>query len=161
MKIIADASKSRGIAAFIDHLMAAGITLLAAALLPESWSAGKAVGVFVVYLSYFVGFEALWSRTPGKYFQGLVVKKLDGTRCDFTGALIRGLARLIEVNPFLLGGLPAAIAILMSERKQRVGDMLAETLVVPVYLVWEGREQLAEGYDDDLVSEGEEQNEES
>ena len=45
--------------------------------------------------------------------------------------------RLLEVNPLLFGGLPAGIAILTSERKQRIGDMLAGTVVVSSNLKWE------------------------
>jgi uncharacterized RDD family membrane protein YckC len=37
---------------------------------------------------------------------------------------------LVEANPLLLGGLPAGIAILASERNQRLGDLAAGTLVV-------------------------------
>ena len=72
----------------------------------------------------------------GKFFQGLVVRKLDGSPCDWTGALIRGATRIIEVNPLLFGGLPAGLAIMASERKQRIGDMMAGTLVVSDKLVW-------------------------
>jgi uncharacterized RDD family membrane protein YckC len=40
------------------------------------------------------------------------------------------LLRLVEVNPLLVGGLPAGIVAVLSPRKQRLGDMLAGTLVV-------------------------------
>jgi len=40
------------------------------------------------------------------------------------------VTRLVEVNPLLLGGLPAGIAVAMSRRRQRLGDMLAGTYVV-------------------------------
>jgi uncharacterized RDD family membrane protein YckC len=43
---------------------------------------------------------------------------------------VRTLARLVEVNPLLLGALPAGIAILSSSRRQRIGDWLANTVVV-------------------------------
>jgi uncharacterized RDD family membrane protein YckC len=38
--------------------------------------------------------------------------------------------RLVEVNPLLLGALPAGISILATERKQRIGDLQAGTVVV-------------------------------
>lgn len=38
--------------------------------------------------------------------------------------------RLVEVNPFLLGGIPAGIAVALSTYNQRLGDMLAGTYVV-------------------------------
>ncbi|HEY6660908.1 MAG TPA: RDD family protein [Pyrinomonadaceae bacterium] len=137
MTIIGDTSKARLIAVFIDHLLACALMFLAVALVPESLPSVKAVLFFVVYLAYFVVLEALWSRTFGKFFQGLVVRKLDGSRCDWKAALIRGVLRLVEVNPILFGGLPAGLVIIASERKQRIGDLLAGTLVVSDKLTWD------------------------
>jgi len=42
----------------------------------------------------------------------------------------RTLGRALEANPILLGGLPAGIAVFSSAQKQRVGDTLADTVVV-------------------------------
>ena len=140
MRIVGDTSKARLIAVFIDHLLAFASMLFVVALVPESFPVVKGILFFVVYLAYFVVLEAVWSRTLGKYFQGLVVRKLDGSRCDWKSSLIRGGLRILEVNPLLLGGLPAGIAILSSQRKQRVGDMLAGTLVVSNRLKWESDE---------------------
>ena len=137
MTITGDASKERLIALFIDHLIAFALMMLAVAFVPESLAAVKALFFFLVYLAYFVVLEALWSRTPGKFVQGLVVRKLDGSPCDWTAALIRGALRIFEVNPLLLGGLPAGLAVIASERKQRIGDMLAGTVVVSNKLIWE------------------------
>jgi uncharacterized RDD family membrane protein YckC len=97
----------------------------------------KAVLFFLTYLAYFFLMEALWSRTVGKLFQGLVIRKLDGTRCDWKAALIRSALRILEVNPLLLGGLPAGLVIIASERKQRIGDILAGTLVVSTASQWD------------------------
>jgi len=136
MTVIGDASKARLLALFIDHLIAFALMMLAVALVPESLPQMKVLFFFVVYLAYFVVLEALWSRTPGKFVQGLVVRKLDGNPCDWTAALIRGFLRVFEVNPLLLGGLPAGLVIIASERKQRIGDMLAGTIVVSNKLSW-------------------------
>jgi len=84
----------------------------------------------VAYLGYFFIFESLWSRTPGKFLQGLVVLKTDGSRCRVKDHIIRTLARTIEANPILFGGMPAGVAIFASARKQRIGDLLAGTVVV-------------------------------
>lgn len=137
MTITGDASKARLIALFIDHLIAFALMMLTVAFVPESLPQVKAVFFFAIYLAYFVVFEALWSRTPGKFVQGLIVRKLDGSRCDWTAALIRGALRVVEVNPLLLGGLPAGLVIIASDRKQRIGDMLAGTLVVSNKLIWD------------------------
>ena len=136
MTIIGDASKARLLALFIDHYIAFALMMLAVAFVPESLPQMKALFFFLIYLAYFVVLEALWSRTLGKFVQGLVVRKLDGNRCDWTAALIRGFLRIFEVNPLLLGGLPAGLVIIASERKQRIGDILAGTVVVSNKLSW-------------------------
>ncbi|MCA9131453.1 MAG: RDD family protein, partial [Planctomycetales bacterium] len=69
--------------------------------------------------------------TPGKYFAGLTIRDFDGGRCSFRQTIVRTLFRVIEVNPILLGGIPAAASILWSRDKQRFGDKVARTVVVP------------------------------
>jgi uncharacterized RDD family membrane protein YckC len=104
--------------------------------MPEKAALIKGSLFFIAYLAYYVILEALWSRTLGKYFQGLVVRKLDGSPCDWKAALIRSIKRVIEVNPLLLGGLPAGLVIISTERKQRIGDLLAGTVVVADNMKW-------------------------
>jgi uncharacterized RDD family membrane protein YckC len=111
--------------------------MIAVALVPERFPVIKAILFFLIYLAYFIVLEALWSRTLGKYFQVLIVRKLDGSRCDWKASLIRGCLRIIEVNPLLLGGIPAGLVIISTKRKQRLGDILAGTVVVPDKLKWE------------------------
>lgn len=137
MTIIGDASKARLIALFIDHLIGFALVMLAVAFVPEDMPAVKAVLFFLVYLAYFVVLEALWSRTVGKFFQGLVVRKLDGSPCGWKAALIRTALRIFEVNPLLLGGLPAGLVVIATERKQRLGDLLAGTVVVSDQFIWD------------------------
>jgi len=137
MNIIGDASKARLMALFIDNLIALALMMLAVASVPESLPLVKAIFFVSIYLGYFVVLEAVWSRTLGKFVQGLVVRKLDGSRCDWSAALIRGIVRIVEVNPLLFGGLPAGLVIIGSERKQRIGDLLAGTVVVSDKLSWE------------------------
>lgn len=137
MTITGDTSKARLLALFIDHIIAFALMLIAVGFVPDSLPQIKALFFFLVYLAYFVVLEAVWSRTLGKFFQGLVVRKLDGNPCDWTGALIRGSLRIFEVNPLLLDGLPAGLVIIASQRKQRIGDLLAGTIVVSNKLIWE------------------------
>jgi len=137
MAAVGDASKSRLVAVFLDHIIATALMFFVLALVPERLPVIKAALFFLTYLAYFVLLEALWSRTLGKYFQGLIVRKLDGTPCDWKAALIRGGLRIVEVNPLLLGGLPAGLCIISTSRKQRLGDILAGTVVVPAKVRWE------------------------
>ena len=129
-ELIGDASKSRLIAAVIDHILALGAMFFVVAQVPSEYPALKAFFFFTVYLAYYAVFEGALSRTPGKFFQGLVVRKMDGSPCGWKAALIRSATRVVEVNPILFGGIPAGMAIISSQRKQRIGDLLAGTVVV-------------------------------
>jgi uncharacterized RDD family membrane protein YckC len=130
MELVGDATKARFIATFFDNLIAIFLSFAAVSLVPERLPIMKGIVLIFVYLGYFVLFEALWSRTLGKYFQGLVVRKLDGSLCDWKAALLRSGTRVLEVNPVLFGGIPAGLFVISTERKQRLGDLLAGTLVV-------------------------------
>ena len=125
-----DASKARFFAFLIDQYISLALTVVAVIMVPAEYSLAKWVLFVGIYVAYFVLTEAVWSRTPGKLFQGLVIRKLDGSRCGWRAALIRFALRVIEINPLLLGCLPAGIAILATKRKQRMGDLLAGTVVV-------------------------------
>jgi uncharacterized RDD family membrane protein YckC len=57
-------------------------------------------------------------------------RRLDGRPCGVRESLIRTLTRIIEANPLLFGGLPAGIVVMSSERRQRLGDTLAGTIVI-------------------------------
>jgi len=87
------------------------------------------IGLVVAILYFPVG-EAFWGRTLGKLLTGLVIIDRDGRPPGVGKALLRTLLRLIEVNPLLMGAIPAAIAVLASEHRQRLGDMAARTFVV-------------------------------
>src|SRR5258706_5863846 len=130
MDLIGDASKARIFALIIDNLLACLISILTVGLIhTENPILGGTV-VCTTYLAYFFVFEMFWSRTPGKFLHGLVVRNIDGTRCSLRSHLIRTLTRILEANPILLGGIPAGIAIFSSARKQCIGDVLAGTVVV-------------------------------
>src|SRR5215468_1016709 len=83
-----------------------------------------------VAVLYFPVGEAFWGRTLGKLLTGLVIIDRDGRPPGIGKALLRTLLRLIEVNPFLLGGIPAGITVIASQNRQRLGDMAARTFVV-------------------------------
>jgi uncharacterized RDD family membrane protein YckC len=84
----------------------------------------------VVVAVYFVGAEGACGRTLGKWITGTVVIDRSGQAPGFAKALVRTVLRLIEVNPFLVGGLPAGLVLLLTRRRQRLGDRLAGTYVV-------------------------------
>jgi uncharacterized RDD family membrane protein YckC len=103
---------------------------IAAKNLPTENPYWQTLALIVIYLGYFLVFETFFSRTPFKMLFGLIVLQLDGERLTAAKALIRTLFRVIDANPALIGGLPAALCIYFSKLKQRWGDMAAGTIVV-------------------------------
>lgn len=92
----------------------------------SAWTGVAAVSVFVLY---FLLSEGLFASTLGKVMFGLRVVDLRGRPCGFSRAFVRTLARFVEANPILLGGLPAAAMIVLTRRHQRLGDLVAGTVV--------------------------------
>ncbi|MFC5141684.1 RDD family protein [Actinomycetospora rhizophila] len=95
-----------------------------------------AVGLAIV-VGVFVGYPLLWEtltrgRSPGKYAMGLRVVRTDGGPIVFRHALARALAGFI-VDFGLLSFFTGVIGIVVSAstaRGQRIGDLLAGTIVV-------------------------------
>jgi uncharacterized RDD family membrane protein YckC len=78
---------------------------------------------------YTLIFEFLWDgATPGKYFLRIKVIRIDGRQPIFFDYLLRWVFRLSDIW-FSVGSL-AAILIGSSERSQRMGDLLSNTVVV-------------------------------
>jgi uncharacterized RDD family membrane protein YckC len=67
-------------------------------------------------------------RSFGKMIMKIKVVKLDGTRADFGAYLIRWILRIVDTRLFA-GGI-ALIAIILSDKGQRLGDMAAGTTVI-------------------------------
>ncbi len=86
------------------------------------------LGLFAAQWLYFVIFETLTGATPGKRLMGLRVVTTEGRPIGFTHAALRNLLRVADFlpNAYLLGGL----FITFSPRFQRIGDLVAGTLVV-------------------------------
>jgi uncharacterized RDD family membrane protein YckC len=121
----------RHLAAIFDNMFAPLLGLIAAKTIDEEHYQIQFVLFACVYLGYFLLFEYLFSRTPGKMLTGLVIVRKDGSRISISDAAIRTILRVIEVNPALLGYAPAAISIIFSKHHQRMGDRIAGTIVVP------------------------------
>lgn len=86
--------------------------------------------IFLILTGYFAFFEWLWSgQTPGKVWLKLRVIREDGRPITFWEASVRNLLRSFDMMPapFYSIGL---ISVFISARDQRVGDMVAGTVVV-------------------------------
>jgi uncharacterized RDD family membrane protein YckC len=95
-----------------------------------SWLAQLAAAAlfFASGWGYDVAFEVLGGgRTPGKRLLGLRVVRSDGAPVGLLESLVRNLLRAVEL-PLLYG--PGVIAVAATARHQRLGDLVAGTLVV-------------------------------
>jgi uncharacterized RDD family membrane protein YckC len=105
-----------------------GIGLVLAAF-PGLSSAFSLAVYFLLDWGYGIGMETAWSgQTLGKRMLGLRVIQESGVRIGFFHAALRNLARPFDRLPllYLVGGSVA----LFSKSHQRLGDMLAGTIVV-------------------------------
>jgi uncharacterized RDD family membrane protein YckC len=127
---------SRFLAWLIDSLVAVLVALgilivlsLSMASFPGFASALSFLVWFLIDWGYMIALEALWSgQTIGKRAMGLRVIQESGVRVGVTQSLLRNLLRPLDRLPlfYLVGGVSA----LFSQSQQRLGDMLAGTIVV-------------------------------
>jgi uncharacterized RDD family membrane protein YckC len=82
---------------------------------------------FVAFLAYYVGSEMLAGKTIGKHVLGLRVVDASGDPIGLGQALVRNVLRLVDAFLFYL---VAAISVWTSSERQRVGDRVANTVVV-------------------------------
>ncbi len=84
---------------------------------------------FLLQWGYFALFEAFWNgQTPGKRMLRLRVIQQSGRPIGLFESVGRNLLRMIDMLPgFYLVG---AVCIFATRRQQRLGDMVAGTLVV-------------------------------
>jgi uncharacterized RDD family membrane protein YckC len=138
---------SRIVAGIVDYIIIAIVAVvLAIILFIPSMIAGAMMGgslsgwfggffgiigvMWLLWIVYFTYFEGTSGQTIGKKFVKIKVVKEDGSRCDFGSALLRNILRIIDHLPFLY--LLGIVLIAATEKRQRLGDMLAKTLVVKV-----------------------------
>lgn len=82
-----------------------------------------------VYLLYTPMFELMWNgQTLGKRMLGLRVIRLDGSEITFDEVMGRWLMRLPDI--YASAGALAVILISSGRYQQRIGDLLAGTIVV-------------------------------
>lgn len=125
---------TRWLATLVDHvvLVVGSVLLLvgAEALLGNALYQKTILLWLLPPLAYFPVLEGLYGATPGKRLVGLRVVDADGNPPGLWKATIRTVLRLIEVNPFMVGGIVAAICVLCSRTRQRLGDLAAGTYVL-------------------------------
>ena len=137
---------NRFIAAAIDHAiqaLALGLIGIASAILmsvsfieqtlssaPKWVYAVMIILLFLIFAGYFAFFEWIWSgQTPGKRWLKLRVIREDGRPITFWEASVRNLLRSFDMMPFPFYSV-GLISVFSTTRDQRIGDMVAGTVVV-------------------------------
>ena len=94
-----------------------------------SLSGGPAFLWFAVSMGYFIVLEGTNGQTVGKRLTGIVVRTESGESITVTDSLVRNLLRVVDGLFFYAVGI---FLIFRSDRKQRFGDRVADTVVVSV-----------------------------
>lgn len=91
--------------------------------------AGSLIAAFVILFGYHLVTE-LWfrGRSPGKRAMGVHVEREDGLPLDLSSSARRNLLRIVDFLPlFYSVGL---VSVLVTDRRQRLGDLVAGTVVL-------------------------------
>jgi len=128
-----DVTGKRIVAALIDIVLLAVVFLIMAALFGESEAetedGGANFSVNLIVFGYYLVMESLTGQTVGKKLMGLRVAAVDGS-LTWGKVALRTIIRIVDGLPvFYLVGF---IAMMVSKNRQRLGDMAAGTVVVPV-----------------------------
>lgn len=122
----------RILAYFVDILILIAYYLVAALVLfsANTFSISGYIGILLIpAFLYHLVFEIFMNgQSPGKRQMKIKVVRLDGTPPTIGNYIIRWLFRLIEID--FLSGAVAVVAIAVSGKGQRVGDMAAGTTVI-------------------------------
>lgn len=133
----------RVLATIIDVLLlgVVGSLLTAPGALVDGWGSGQSSDVasgvlfsfgglaaLLAYFAYFTIMEGRYGQTLGKMALGIkVVREDDGRAPGTRAAVLRTLMRIVDsIGSYLV----AFVVVLVSDRNQRLGDMVAKTLVV-------------------------------
>lgn len=127
---------TRGVAWAIDMACIAAVARLLAAVLTLVKLINVDIGTSLSVVAYFaaqIGYgmlcEWFWrGQTVGKRALRLRVVDARGLRLQFSQVVLRNLLRFVDALPacYLVGG----VAALLSPRAQRLGDLVANTIVV-------------------------------
>jgi uncharacterized RDD family membrane protein YckC len=86
------------------------------------------VVAFLTQWAYFVVWEAIYGRSPGKAIAGIRVLTTSGRPIGWRAAALRNLLRAADGLP--LGYVVGLASIALTSRFQRLGDLVAGTMIV-------------------------------
>lgn len=121
----------RIVAVIIDIILIGIVTSALGGLLGSSRVAttGGLIALLISF-GYYIYLEGNYGQTIGKMALGIVVVTDDGEPIDYREAAIRTVMRIVDALPVLY--LVGIIVIVVTDRNQRLGDLVADTVVVRV-----------------------------
>ncbi len=128
---------SRILAGLLDLLIQLALLFVVAVVLGLIFFADEsgvvtafAIATFLVIFGYPIGFETwLRGRTPGKMALGLRAVTNDGAPIRLRDATLRAMGGVVDrlLPP---GGVTGALFVMLTPRHQRLGDLIAGTMVI-------------------------------
>ena len=129
---------NRYIAAIIDYALLITVYIITGLIFGEHYTEGNTFGVRIeglpalvniaVWFVLFPGAESINGQTIGKMIMRVKVVKLDFSKSSFGNNLVRHLFDIIDYFPFF--GIVGLIVASNNNLKQRVGDLVAKTIVI-------------------------------
>jgi len=133
--------KSRAVAQIFDAIILAAVSiflgygvafLVGSATETGLYMEGVTTAVWftlsiLVGIIYFTFFEAHTGQTFGKMIVGIKVIHEDGSNLNYSSSFVRNFLRVIDGLIFYMIGI---VFIIRSNKKQRLGDKIAKTVVV-------------------------------
>ena len=110
------------------HLIGIATSILGSILAQARLAALGGLLGLVITFGYYIYLEGNYGQTIGKMALGIVVVTEAGDHIEYREATIRTVLRIVDVLPFLY--LVGFIVVLITDRKQRIGDLVADTVVV-------------------------------
>lgn len=125
-----DAMVRRIVARIVDITVIALISIIPLFYVEkELWTVVFALVGLIIYGTVLEGWIG---QTMGKKLLRIVVVKVEGSPCGYISAFVRNLLIVVDGLFYFLVGL---IIIAASEKRQRLGDHLANTVVVKKKLI--------------------------
>lgn len=87
------------------------------------------IAVLIFFVYYFV-LEGAYGQTVGKMAVKIKVLREDGSNIGYADAAVRNILRPIDLIPYVIPYLLGAVLIWSSDKRQRLGDRVAHTIVV-------------------------------
>lgn len=132
----------RGLAMVVDMMLVAPLPLFfwdaSSDYEPAGMPAGEWRMLYYIWLGGFAVYaavaEGVWGQTIGKRLLRIRVRSVLGGPVHAGQAIVRNLLRFVDFWLFSFGGTPlpylvALVAVLLTARRQRVGDLLGGTVV--------------------------------